>query len=160
MPIDTKLWGLINTPHEHTKYDLNELEEFKFAMESSYLSEIRCIHVSSKFKYPYYPTLQAFIPLVKMSRGGRIAITKNILEELILKRKNIQVYKTALSSYLEQLSMDLHHTRIKVGVIDPGVFKSNYLCQEALRKRIDQMCRKMAVEENQNIVEYKSRSKR
>lgn len=47
--------------------------------------------------------VKAFIPLLKKSKGGRIAITKSISEELILRWGNTQIHKTALNSYLEQL---------------------------------------------------------
>jgi NAD(P)-dependent dehydrogenase (short-subunit alcohol dehydrogenase family) len=90
LPADIKLWSLINTPSEHNEYDDNHLDTFKSVMELNYLSEIRCTH--------------AFIPLIKKSKGGRIAITKSISEELILRWGNTQVPKTALNTFLEQLA--------------------------------------------------------
>lgn len=73
--------------------------------------------------------------------------------------KNAKVHKTALNSYLEQLSMELQHTKIKIAVFEPGVLKSNHLCQEAIQQRVEQLSRKISMEERQKLNEYKAKSK-
>lgn len=68
-----------------------------------YLARIRCIHVNTSiFKYTKHFTFQAFIPLIKKSRGGRIGIS--LSDELILKWNSAKAHKAALYSYLEHLA--------------------------------------------------------
>jgi hypothetical protein len=79
------------------------------------------------------------------------------LEELILRWGNAKVHKTALNTYLENLSMELQHTKIRIAVFEPGVLMSNHLNQEAIQKRVDQLSRKISVEERQKLNEYKAK---
>lgn len=135
LPAGTKLWALLNNAGVFNTYGPAEwctIDEYKAGMELNFYGAVRCTH--------------AFLPLIKQSKG-RVGSTTSVSGRLGTPGATpYSSAKFALSSYMEAISFEMALFGIKIGIFEPGIFKTKLLDREAKDKRVQFVWDKMSKE--------------
>ncbi|RCN49244.1 oxidoreductase, short chain dehydrogenase/reductase family protein [Ancylostoma caninum] len=148
-----KLWGVVNNAGVFSCYgpdDWTTIEDYKRAAEVNTFGVIRVTHVGFPDNtYITRPTctesffLQAFKKLVKRAEGRIVAVTSVNGRLSSPGAGPYVVSKFGTEAYMDAIRQELHEMGVKVSILEPGIFRTALIDEQAMLNRVESVWSKL-----------------
>ncbi|KAL6743475.1 hypothetical protein Aduo_016510 [Ancylostoma duodenale] len=141
-----KLWGVVNNAGVFSCYgpdDWTTIEDYKRAAEVNTFGVIRVTH--------------AFKKLVKRAEGRIVAVTSVNGRLSSPGAGPYVVSKFGTEAYMDAIRQELHEMGVKVSILEPGIFRTALIDEQAMLNRVESVWSKLDDETKEDYgEEYKN----
>ncbi|KAH7699595.1 CBN-DHS-20 protein [Aphelenchoides avenae] len=128
LPKGKVLWALINNAGIFSCYGPDAwltIDEYKRSMDVNLYGVVRCTH--------------AFLPLLKKSKGRVVTTTSVSGRFSVVGGGPYSAAKYAAESYMDTIRQELRPFGITCCIIEPGIFRTGLIGQEAMMERVNRV---------------------